>query len=73
MWAEFALRPDIQSLAQSVNAFQVPSNQASSIPAEAPNFDELKLIDYDFAKYGSVATRRHLLQRWDDEIKSLAR
>ena len=73
MWAEFALRPDIQSLAQTVNAFQVPSNQASTIPPEAPNFDELKLIDYDFAKYGSVATRKHLLQRWDDEIKSLAR
>ena len=72
-WAEFSLRPDIQSLAESVKAYQVPSNRSADTPAEAPNFDELKLIDYNFAKYGASETRKHLLQRWDREIKPLAR
>ncbi len=72
-WVEFALRPDVQSLAESVKAYQVPSNRSAKIPAGAPNFDELKLIDYNFAKYGDPKTRKHLLQRWDNEIKSLPR
>jgi iron(III) transport system substrate-binding protein len=31
------------------------------------------VIDYDFAKYGSSAERRRLLERWEKEINSLAR
>lgn len=72
-WAEFALRSDVQSLAASVKAYQVPSNSSASTPAEAPKLEDIKLIDYDFAKYGDAETRRNLLQRWDREIKPLAR
>ena len=32
---------------------------------------EIKLIDYDFAKYGSSAERKRLLAKWDAEVKSL--
>lgn len=73
IWAEFALRPDIQTMAEKANAYQVPSNKSATTPPGAPDFDTLKLIDYDFAKYGSADTRQHLLQRWDNEIKSLPR
>jgi len=72
-WAEFSLRSDIQSQAESVKAYQVPSNSGAKTPAEAPDFAQLKLIDYDFAKYGSADVRKRLLQRWDNEIKPLAR
>ena len=29
---------------------------------------DIKLIDYDFAKFGSSAERKRLLGRWDKEI-----
>ncbi|WP_191602102.1 ABC transporter substrate-binding protein [Marinomonas algicola] len=73
MWAEFALRPDVQSLAAEAKAYQVPSNKAATTPEGAPDFSTIKLIDYDFAKYGAAETRQHLLQRWDADIKSLPR
>jgi len=30
----------------------------------------VKLIDYDFATYGSSATRERLLARWEADVKS---
>lgn len=68
---DFALRPDVQMLAAEAKAYQVPSNAAATPPPGAPNLDELKLIDYDFAKYGSSEERTRLLKKWDDEVGSL--
>jgi len=68
---DWALTADVQSLAAKVEAFQVPSNKGATRPPQAPKFTEIKLIDYDFAKYGSSAERKRLLQKWDKEVKSL--
>ncbi len=38
---------------------------------EAPKLEDIKLIDYDFKKYGSSAERKRLLAKWDAEVKSL--
>ena len=65
---EFALRPDVQSLAVKANALQVPSNASADIPPKAPRPESVKLINYDFAKYGSDDVRKRLLKRWDEEI-----
>ena len=35
--------------------------------------DEMKLIDFDFAKYGSSAERKRLLARWDAEVRNAAK
>ncbi|WP_114971608.1 ABC transporter substrate-binding protein [Rhodoferax ferrireducens] len=70
---EFALRPEVQSLAVKAGSFQVPSNKTASIPPQAPRLESVKTINYDFAKYGSDEVRRRLLKRWDDEIFSLPR
>jgi iron(III) transport system substrate-binding protein len=59
-------------LAVQAQAFQVPSNEDSPVPAEAPKFSEIKLIDYDFAKYGSSDERTRLLAKWDAEIGAQA-
>ncbi len=72
-WAEFALRPDIQSMAVKAKSYQVPSNASAEVPPEAPKLSEVKLIDYDFATYGSSDVRKRLLKRWDTEVKSLPR
>jgi iron(III) transport system substrate-binding protein len=70
---DFALRADVQELAEQAGAYQVPSNTNASAPAEAPDFSEIKLIDYDFAKYGSSDERQRLLKKWDDEVNALPR
>jgi len=33
--------------------------------------DSVRLIKYDFAKYGKSAERRRLLERWNKEVGSL--
>jgi len=67
-WVEFALRADIQSRAQEVQSFQVPSNSNAQVAPESPDLALIKLIDYDFATYGSSETRARLLERWDEEV-----
>jgi iron(III) transport system substrate-binding protein len=70
---EFALRADIQSLAASAKAFQIPSNVDAKVPPEAIKASDVKLIDYDQAKYGSSAVRKALLTRWTNEISGAPR
>ena len=68
---DWALSPAAQALGASNKSYQVPSNKNSVIPPEAPKMAEIKLIDYDFAKYGSSAERKRLLTKWDTEVKNL--
>ena len=70
---DFALDAEFQSKAQEVKSFQVPSNKAAKTSPKAPDLKKIKLIDYDFVKYGSSAERKRLLKKWDDEIGSLPR
>lgn len=67
-WVDFALSAAGQEVGAKVKNYQVPSNSGASMPKEAPDFASIKLIDYDFATYGSTATRTKLLARWDDEV-----
>lgn len=69
-WVEFALRADVQSRAPESGSFQVPSNSKADVAPESPALASIKLIDYDFATYGSTQTRERLLQRWDEEVGS---
>ena len=70
-WYDWALSPEAQGLAAGVKSFQVPSNKKALVPAQAPKLGAIKLIDYDFAKYGSSAERTRLLKKWDDEVSKL--
>ena len=70
-WYDFALGAQIQVLAANAKSFQVPSNKGALTPPEAPKLKDIKLIDYDFKKYGSTAERTRLLSKWDKEVKVL--
>jgi iron(III) transport system substrate-binding protein len=48
----------------------VPSNKDTPIPPQAPKMADIKLIEFDFAKYGSSAERKRLLAKWDAEVKN---
>ena len=71
MFYDWALTAAVQSRAIEVKAFQVPSNNNAKVSPMAPKLSRIKLIDYDFKKYGSSAERKRLLKKWDDEVKSL--
>lgn len=70
---DWALRADVQSLSVKVKAYQVMSNKDAIASPKAPKLDSIKLIDYDFKKYGSAAERKRLLKKWDNEVKVLPR
>ena len=71
-WYDWALSAEAQAVgSQAKVSYQVPSNKSAPVPAAAPKLSEIKLINYDFAKYGSSAERTRLLKRWDTEISTL--
>jgi len=71
LFYDWVLTPAAQELGPQGNSYQVPSNRNSATPPEAPDLSTIKLIDYDFATYGSSDVRNRLLARWDAEIGSL--
>lgn len=71
VWYDWALSAKAQELGAAAGSFQVPSNSTAAVPPEAPKLADIKLIDYDFAKYGSSEVRTALLARWDAEIGAL--
>jgi len=68
---DWALSTEAQNLALQVNAFQVMSNVGTTKSDKAPDLASIKLIDYDFKKYGSSDERKRLLSKWDSEVSTL--
>ncbi len=72
IWYDWSLKPEVQSRMKDAKSFQLPSNKSAEIPKEAPRFEDIKLIDYDFKTYGDPERRKALLERWDREIGAVA-
>lgn len=70
---EWALTPAAQELAVAAKQFQLPSNKSSKLDPRMPDFKKVKMIDYDYAKYGSSAERKRLIERWEKEVNALPR
>ena len=70
---DWALTPKAQALGAQAKQFQLPSNVNTPISPLSPKVADIKLINYDFAKYGSSAERKRLLERWDKEVGSIAK
>lgn len=69
-WVEYVTSAEAQSRGLEVGVFNIPSNPGAATDPAAPDMSTVKLIDYDFATYGSSATRERLLARWEAEVKS---
>jgi len=71
-WYDWALSVEGQAVgAANKVSYQVPSNKNAPVPPQAPRLADIKLINYDFAKYGSSAERKRLLSKWDAEVSTL--
>jgi iron(III) transport system substrate-binding protein len=69
---DWALTPEAQKLGFDVGKqLQTPSNKSAPVPPGAPDLNTIKLINYDFAKYGQAAERKRLIERWDREVGAL--
>jgi len=68
---DWALTAEMQSKAKDVKSFQIPSNKDATPSPLSPDLSTIKLIEYDFKKYGSSDERKRLLQKWDTEVSSL--
>jgi len=69
-WVEYVTSAEAQSRGLEVGVFNIPSNPSASTDPDAPDMSAVKLIDYDFATYGSSATRERLLNRWGADVKA---
>ena len=68
---DWALSAEMQSKAKDVKSFQLPSNKSATVSELTPDLSTIKLIDYDFKKYGSSAERKRLLAKWDTDVSTL--
>lgn len=69
---DWALTPEAQEIGAANNSFQIPSNLNAATPEAAPRLEDITLIDYNFALYGSSEERTRLLERWDADIGTLS-
>ncbi|HMW24612.1 MAG TPA: ABC transporter substrate-binding protein [Burkholderiaceae bacterium] len=65
---DFALSVEGQATALKGESYQLPSNKGGAIHPKSPDVKKIKLINYDFAKYGAATERKRLLTKWDAEV-----
>lgn len=70
---EWALTPQAQQFGAATKQFQLPSNKATPIDPNVPDFKSIKFINYDYAKYGASAERRRLIAKWEKDVNYLPR
>ena len=70
---EWALTPQAQQFGAATKQFQLPSNKATPIDPNVPDFKSIKFINYDYAKYGASAERKRLISKWEKDVNSLPR
>jgi iron(III) transport system substrate-binding protein len=67
---EWALTPQAQQFGFAAKVYTLPSNTATPLDPRVPDYKKVKLIDYDYAKYGSAAERRRLIVNWERNVFS---
>ena len=72
-FVDWALSAEGQQVGLDVKEFAIPTNRNVKLPPQVPPLTAVKVIDYDFAKYGSSAERKRLLERWEKDINALPR
>ena len=60
-----------QQLGAKAGSLQVPANKTFKPDPRIPPLDNVRLVKYDFEKYGKAAERRRLVERWTKEVEAL--
>ena len=67
------MSPAGQSLGAKANSLQYPANKTFKVDPKVPTLDSVRLVKYDFEKFGKASERKRLLERWEKEVNSLPR
>jgi len=67
---DWLMSPAGQGVGARANSLQVPANRTFKPDARIPTVDSVRLIKYDFEKYGRAAERRRLIDRWQREVEA---
>lgn len=67
-WHDFVLSAEAQATGARAKSYQIPSNTKAPLPPNTPKLEDVKLIPYDFARYGQSAVRGALIQRWEKDV-----
>lgn len=70
---DWLMSPAGQQLGGRANSLQVPANKTFRPDPRIPTIDDVRLVKYDFEKYGKAAERRRLVDRWVREVEGSAR
>ena len=58
---DFLMSPAGQSLGAKANSLQVPANKTFKVDPRVPSIENVRLIKYDFQKYGKATERKRLI------------
>lgn len=70
---DWLMSPAGQAVGGKAGSLQSPANKMFKPDARIPSMADVKLIKYDFEKYGKAAERRRLIERWTREVEALPR
>jgi iron(III) transport system substrate-binding protein len=70
---DWLMSPAGQQIGAKADSLQVPANKTFKPDPRIPTIDTVRLVRYDFEKYGRAAERRRLVERWVKEVESLPR
>ncbi len=65
-WIEWALTPEAQSVAATVNSLQLPTNPNTPVSELSVKLDEVTLVNYNFMAAG--LNRNDIVERFDADI-----
>ncbi len=67
---DWLMSPAGQGVGARANSLQAPANKTFKADPRIPMIDNVRLVKYDFEKYGKAAERKHLIERWQREVES---
>jgi iron(III) transport system substrate-binding protein len=70
---DWLMSPAGQGVGARANSLQVPANRTFKADPRIPSLDQVRLIRYDFEKFGKSVERKRLIERWEREVNSLPR
>ncbi len=70
---DFLMSAQGQALGAKANSLQYPAHKKTVLDPRIESMDAVRLVKYDFAKYGASKERRRLIDRWEKEVNSLPR
>lgn len=70
LFVDWALSKEAQELAwKQGQSYQILTNTTAETSPNSLKLDDLKLIDYDMDKYGATDMRKHLINKWVNDVK----